>query len=123
MQDLKDIMGRQLILGHTFTDLREQKDFIGQGNIKDVEVQYVQDCFEDLERPKFGWRVKVTLAEKETCDITLKDQNQVPCKVDSISNGKFGSNYYSQRRQSGDGLISATAPNCNVEYVCDSLPN
>ncbi|MEC8360128.1 MAG: argininosuccinate synthase domain-containing protein, partial [SAR324 cluster bacterium] len=33
---------------------------INHGNPEDDKVEYIEDCFEDMDRPKFGWSVKVT---------------------------------------------------------------
>merc|ERR1712083_690918 len=41
--------------GFTNVQRKRFEDFIRYGNVKDVEVKYVEDCFEELERPKFGW--------------------------------------------------------------------
>ena len=44
-------------------------NFVKYGDKEDTEVQYVEDCFDDMERPRFGWNVKLTLRENEPCDF------------------------------------------------------
>ena len=41
------------------------------GSPEDDHVEFIEDCFNDMERPKFGWSVKVTLTENEPCDLNL----------------------------------------------------
>ena len=63
--------------GLTVKALKDQKedffDFINFGNAEDEEVEYIEDCFDDMERPEFGWRVKVTLMDDEPCTIDPKN--------------------------------------------------
>lgn len=114
--------------GLTIKAIKEKKknveNFIKYGNAEDVHVEYIEDCFDDMERPKFGWRVKVTLMENEPCDISFENPDQTTCRLNSNLNDEADdSNYYAQSRQTGEGFRSAATPDCRVEYVCETPPN
>ena len=115
------------IEGLTIKGLKEQKkkggDFIEYGNAEDAEVKFVEDCFEDLERPKFGWRVRVTLSEKEPCDATFENPDQSPCNLNSNSDVEADLNHYAQSRQTTEESRSSAAPDCRIEFVCDKIPD
>lgn len=114
--------------GLTIKAIKEKKknveNFIKYGNAEDLHVEYIEDCFDDMERPKFGWRVKVTLMENEPCDISFENPDQTTCRLNSNPNDEADdSNYYAQSRQTGEGFRSAATPDCRVEYVCETPPN
>ena len=58
-------------------------EFIKSGNADDEHVEYMEDCFEDMERPKFGWRVKVTLMKDEPCNLDPENPELSTCKLSS----------------------------------------
>ena len=50
--------------------------FIKTGDPEDLHVEYIEDCFEDMERmEKFGWSMKVPLMIDEPCDLNGKTQS------------------------------------------------
>ena len=81
---------------------------------------FLEDCFEDMERPRFGWRAKVTLMENEACEINFENPELSTCRTTSSSDGEPDSNYFAQSRQTGEGFRSASAADCRTEYVCDT---
>ena len=42
-------------------------------------MAFLEDCFEDMERPRFGWRAKVTLMENEACEINFENPELSTC--------------------------------------------
>ena len=101
-----------------------QNMLISKNNI--VTVDSISDCFDDMESPKFGWRVKVELKQDEPCDLTTTcfqmNENS------SGNNNVEGSavyyklrkrSYYSDwnhasSRQTGETFRSASPPDCRV---------
>ena len=75
--------------GLTVKAIKEQKnnfwDFIKHGDAEDAHVEVIEDCFDDMERPKFGWRVKVRLMENEPCVVNLENPDLNTCKTKSNS--------------------------------------
>ena len=112
--------------GLTFKAIKEKKenflDFVNYGNVKDAEVEYIEDCFDDIERPRFGWRAKVTFMENEPCNVDFENPEQSTCRVPSNSDGEAEANFYAQSRQTGENFRSAAPPDCRIEYVCDGTP-
>ena len=43
----------------------------------------IEDCFEDIERPKFGFMVKVMIKENEPCVLENPNPNQSICVFQS----------------------------------------
>ena len=88
---------------------------------EDDQVEYIEDCFEDLERPKFGWRVKVTLKEEEPCDFNIENPSLSTCGVNSNpASKKSDSDYlthFAQNRQTGEGFRSAAPPDCRLVSI------
>jgi len=113
--------------GLTVKAIKEKKknfeNFVKYGNAEDADVEYVEDCFDDMERPKFGWTAKVTLMKDEPCELNFENPEQSTCILSSNSDGEADSNYYAQSRQTGEGFRSAATPDCRIEYVCDTPPN
>ena len=103
-------------------------EFVKTGDAEDEHVEYIEDCFEDMERPKFGWRVKVTLLEEEPCELNVENPELSTCKLSSnpdnniLSGGSdFENNYYkyyAQSRQTGEGFRSSAAIDCRYRYIC-----
>ena len=110
--------------GLTLKAIKEKKesfwDFVKNGNAEDVHVEYIEDCFADMERPQFGWRAKVRLMENEPCDFSQENPELGTCNGNSNSDTDDDSNYFAQSRQTGEGFRSAAAPDCRVEYVCNT---
>ena len=75
--------------GLTVKALKEQKnnfwDFVKHGDAEDAHVEVIEDCFDNMERPKFGWRVKVRLMENEPCVVNLENPDLNTCKTKSNS--------------------------------------
>ena len=94
--------------------IKDQKedffDFINFGNPEDEEVEYIEDCFNDMERPEFGWRVKVMLMDDEPCTIDPKNLEMSTCKLSSASESDLLeasdtgdlNHHYAQSRQTGE---------------------
>ena len=116
--------------GLTVKAIKDQKeeffDFINFGNAEDEEVEYIEDCFDDMERPEFGWRVKVTLMDDEPCTIDPKNLEMSTCKLSSASESDLLealdtgdlNHHYAQSRQTGEEFRSAAPPDCRYRYVC-----
>ena len=101
-------------------------EFVENGNAEDEAVEYVEDCFDDMERPKFGYRVKLMLKEKEPCDYDFKNPDQSTCILPSNTNVKrIGTGTlksYAQSRQTGEEFSSAAPTDCRINFICDSIP-
>ena len=116
--------------GLTVKAIKDQKedffDFINFGNAEDEEVEYIEDCFDDMERPEFGWRVKVTLMDDEPCTIDPKNLEMSTCKLSSASESDLLealdtgelNHHYAQSRQTGEEFMSAAPPDCRYRYIC-----
>ena len=103
-------------------------DYVNNGNVADEEVQYVEDCFSDMERPRFGYSVKLMLKENEPCTIDFENPDLRTCNqpantdnegVNRVYTGYF--NDYAQSRQTGEGFRSAAPPDCRIEF-CGTTP-
>ena len=95
-------------------------------NVEDERVEFVEDCFQDMPRRKFGWRMKVMLMEKEPCTFEPDTNPDIPkCIITSPNTADEDLNFQqnAQERQTGEGARSAAPPDCRVEYVCDTPPN
>merc|ERR1711976_486125 len=100
------------------------ENFIKHGDVEDAHVEYIEDCFADMERPRFGWRAKITLMENEPCEIDAENPERSTCRINSISNNEDETKYYyAQSRQTGESFRSAAPPECRVEYVCNTPPS
>ena len=123
--------------GLSVLELKEKKkdffrdfvDFVKNGNAKDEEVEFVEDCFDDMERPRFGYRVKLMLKEKEPCDYNFENPDQSTCILPSntenkgrrrIGTGRLISD--AQSRQTGEEFSSAAPTDCRINFICDSIP-
>jgi len=116
--------------GLTVKAIKDQKeeffDFINFGNAEDEEVEYIEDCFDDMERPEFGWRVKVMLMDDEPCTIDPKNLEMSTCKLSSASESDLLealdtgdlNHHYAQSRQTGEEFMSAAPPDCRYRYIC-----
>ena len=85
------------------------------------QVEYIEDCFEDMERPKFGWSVKVTYMEDEPCDFNSEHPDLSRCKLNSTRNAGLSSDLNSdtaQRRQTLEEFRSAAPTDCRIRYIC-----
>ena len=93
------------------------------GSPEDDHVEFIEDCFEDMERPKFGWSVKVTLTENEPCDLNLENPELNTCLLTSNQNNDtvnlFNINN-AQKRQTLEQFRSAAPPDCRIIYICDA---
>ena len=101
-------------------------EFVKSGDPEDEHVVYIEDCFEDMERPKFGWRMRVTLIEEEPCNLNVENPELSTCKLssnpenDNLGAGLDGDeSYYAQSRQTGEGFRSTAPIDCRYRYVCD----
>merc|ERR1712083_76431 len=82
--------------------------------------------FDDMERPKFGYMVKLTLNESKPCQIDFENPERSTCILPSnstkeilrrISSGY--STHYAQSRQTGEEFRSGAPPECRIE-LCQS---
>ena len=117
--------------GLTVRALKNKKesffDFIKNGDADTEDVQYIEDCFADMERPKFGWRVRVSFKEDEPCNLDLDNPELSTCSLTSGNNGDLLrglgnaglANPVAQRRQTGEQFRSAAPPDCRYRYICD----
>ena len=113
--------------GLTIKALVEQKKNFFQdikyGSPENDQVEFVEDCFNDIERPKFGWRVKVTLMQNEPCDLNPENPElntcTLPLKINNETDSGLNSNN-AQRRQTGEQFRSAAPPDCRIRFVCDA---
>ena len=103
----------------------QKKNFfkdIKSGSPEDDHVEYVEDCFADMERPKFGWRVKVTVMQDEPCDLNPENPElntcTLPLKINNETDSGLNSNN-AQRRQTGEQFRSSAPLDCRLRYVCD----
>ena len=61
-------------------------EYVKNGNAEDEEVQYIEDCFEDMERPRFGYRVRVFSKIDEPCQLGSQNQGVNPCNTTANDN-------------------------------------
>ena len=74
-----------------------------------------------MERPKFGWSVKVTLMEDEPCDFNNENPDLGKCRVEAVRNNASSSNLNrdnAQRRQTLEEFRSAAPTDCRIRYIC-----
>ncbi len=64
------------------------------------EVYTLADCFEDLDEPKYGFRVWVTLKENEPCNLNTT------CLVTLDTSA--------QERQTNEEFSSDAPPDCRI---------
>jgi hypothetical protein len=85
---------------------------------EDDQVEYIEDCFQDLERPKFGWRVKITLKEEEPCDLNIENPSLSTCGLNSNpASKKYDLDYlthFAQNRQTLEEFRSSAPPDCRL---------
>ena len=68
---------------------------------EDITLETVEDCFDDVPKPRFGLVVKITK------DVTCESEINCPVPVSP-------ENYYFQSRQTGEGFRSSAPPDCRV---------
>ena len=120
--------------GLTVKSLKEKKknfikdfiEYVKNGNAEDEEVEYIEDCFDDMERPRFGYMMKIMLKENEPCQIDFENPDQTTCNLTSNANSEdlnessiINSKYYAQSRQTGQDFRSAAPPDCRIELCQD----
>ena len=91
---------------------------INYGNAEDDKIEYIEDCFEDMDRPKFGWSVKITLMEEEPCNFNAENPELSTCKINStriLDSPNFNN---AQRRQTLEEFRSAAPTDCRIRYIC-----
>ena len=103
-------------------------EYVKNGNVEDEEVETIEDCFDDIEKPKFGWRVKIIAKENEQCMLDFQNPEKSTCNLPSnVNNEGFdqanfrNSRYHAQSRQTGEGFRSAAPPDCRIE-LCGLTP-
>ena len=116
--------------GLTVRALKNKKesffDFIKNGDADEEHVEYIEDCFADMERPKFGWRVRVSFKEDEPCNLDLDNPELSTCILTSGNNGDLLgglgnaglANPVAQSRQTGEQFRSGAPPDCRYRYIC-----
>jgi len=126
---VKAIKEKKTLIKETIEDF---KNFVKHGNAEDEHVEYIEDCFDDMDRPKFGFRVKIMLKEKEPCQINFENPEQSTCNLPSngtsnadneglnrLDNTGYYDNYYyahsRHSRQASEGFRSAAPPDCRIE--------
>lgn len=82
------------------------------------EIDSLDDCFDDLEEPLYGFRVQVTLAENSPCILGST------CRVnpdfakrssdDDIDDEYFSSEDVLDERQTGEEFRSEGSPDCRT---------
>ena len=108
--------------GLTFKELKKKKkdwikdfiEFVKNGNAEDEEVEYAEDCFDDVERPKFGYSLKITLKEAEPCEFNLENPELSTCGLNRTNSEN--SNNSAQSRQTGQEFRSGAPPDCRIEF-------
>ena len=73
----------------------------GDEEKEDFTLETVEDCFDDVPKPRFGLVVKITK------DVTCESEINCPVPVSP-------ENYYFQSRQTGEGFRSSAPPDCRV---------
>ena len=68
---------------------------------EDLTLETVEDCFDDVPKPRFVLAVKITK------DVTCESETNCPIPVSP-------ENYYFQSRQTGEGFRSSAPPDCRV---------
>ena len=91
---------------------------INYGNPEDDKVEYIEDCFEDMDRPKFGWSVKITLMEEEPCNFNTEIPELSTCKINSTRILDSTNSNNAQRRQTLEEFRSAAPTDCRIRYIC-----
>ena len=89
---------------YNFTFLSWKPDNLYYHNYKEEEdftLETVEDCFDDVPKPRFGLVVKITK------DVTCESEINCPVPVSP-------ENYYFQSRQTGEGFRSSATPDCRV---------
>ena len=104
--------------------IKDFVNFVNNGNAEDEEVEYVEDCFDDIDRPKFGYIVKIMLKEKEPCQINFENPEQSTCNQTSNADNEERNrvdtgywDYHAQSRQTGERFRSAAPPDCRISLV------
>ena len=92
------------------------------------EVVSVENCFDDMERPNFAYRVKIMTKEDEPCTVDFENPDQTTCQLSKdVNEGqnvveRWISNDHAQSRQTGEGFRSAAPPDCRIEVEpCDTV--
>ena len=89
-------------------------EFVKNGNAEDEEVEYAEDCFDDVERPKFGYSLKITLKDAEPCEFNLENPELSTCGLNRTNSEN--SNNSAQSRQTGQEFRSGAPPDCRIEF-------
>ena len=85
---------------------------------EDVKVEFIEDCFADLQRPKYGWGTKVTFMEDEPCDLDSTNPQLPPCRINSTQTTESPNYLDAQRRQTLEEFRSAAPVDCRIRYIC-----
>ena len=109
-------------LKEKFYNLKEEKwEFLASVDDpnaqNETEIEYINDCFEDIPRMEYGWSVKVMLTEKEPCSFDPNASEDERCVI--TMNNQTDT---FQRRQTGENFRSSAPADCRVEYVCEGDP-
>ena len=102
--------------------LKDQKyDFwasVDDPEDEDDHVEYIEDCFPDIPRRKFGWSVKYTIMKDERCtfDLSKVTDDMPKCVItnNAKDNDLFQSQQYAQERQIREGFRSSAPVECRV---------
>ena len=103
-------------------------EYVKNGNAEDEEVLYIEDCFDDMERPRFGYSVKLMVKENEPCTINFDNPDQDTCRRRTNNENELSSRVYTgyfsdhaQSRQTGEQFRSGAPPDCRIEF-CGITP-
>ena len=111
--------------GLTVNSIEDKKnefiDFVKNGNATEEQVEFIEDCFDDMDRPTFGYSVKIRFLDNEPCEIDFKNPEETTCSSSSSSDSEGrnmldtrNSRHYAQSRQTGEGFSSAAPPDCRT---------
>ena len=111
--------------GLTVNSIEDKKnefiDFVKNGNATEEQVEFIEDCFDDMDRPTFGYSVKIRFLDNEPCEIDFKNPEEITCPSSSSSDSEGrnmldtrNSRHYAQSRQTGEGFSSAAPPDCRT---------
>jgi hypothetical protein len=92
-----------------------QRRSSGYYDYYDPEVNSLDDCFDDVSEPLYGFRVQVMLKEDEPCvlnETCLTSDGQLPTNVTLSSQEDDSSSFHS--RQTGEEFSSDAPPDCRT---------
>jgi hypothetical protein len=83
------------------------------------EIDSLDDCFDDLEEPSYGFRVKVTLVENSPCILGSTCRGPPTARSEEESWNDVSSDAYYPtddviERQTGEEFFSEAPPDCRV---------